>query len=893
MASNATSLNVRLGLIFDEKTLAQVERQLRRSGEKLQRVGQDLTLSLSAPLALFGGAAIKAAGDLESLTLALQSQVGTADKAAAELEKLTKVAESPGLGLEQVVKASVSLQAVGIEADRARTIITALGKANASVAGSAEQFGAVTRQFTQMIAKGKVYQEDLMVIQENLPNISQLMQKAFGAATADDLNRLNIDANKFVDGITRVANELPAVKSGIKNNIENALDATRIALGKVGAAIVTSFDISGKLEAFAKFIGDVAKGFDQLSATTKTAIVSFGAFLIALGPIATTIGNVRIVSSFLIDNWKGLVGASKDVIKWVQLQRTAFLALNTATQAFVGIGIVVAIATLAYNMGLFNRELSAAEKGMKIVNDLTAQATSETAGERAQVEALINILKSETKSREEKITALNTLKDINPEYFGQLSIETASVDNLSKAYQSYSDGIIRAARAKKAEAELTRLDEERTELLKRQAEAQARVARANQDANKSAADGLAVYGRLAESAAAPGALEIINNEVAAIDEQIKRVSELVNTNAEKTNQEKTALEQGKQAEEQRKKAAEAARAAAQAAIEEQKKMRGIYTEVLSDLNKIRQTQSVLGSRDIVEEAQAIESGMKRLIDAGFKPTSNEVQGLRGQLKGLIDNELAQANALFSGNFQPLATLQTPQTVGGATVEPPDFSGILQASDSFNAELLKQQEALLEARKKGFQDLAWEAAYSLDSLFTAFDQRQLQSLEETYAQRIQAAGEDSNKRAQLEAEFEAKREEIQKRGAKRKKALAMAEAAINTAVAITKTYAQFGFPFGLGLAAAQAAVGAVQIAAIAATPFAKGTQYAPGGMALVGEQGPELINLPRGSTVTSNSRTNQLLDSMGGGGTLQGEFTVRGTDLVLVLDRATKKSNRAY
>ncbi|MFO0203325.1 MAG: hypothetical protein ACK528_09375, partial [Alphaproteobacteria bacterium] len=81
MASNATSLNVRLGLIFDEKTLAQVERQLRRSGEKLQRVGQDLTLSLSAPLALFGGAAIKAAGDLESLTLALQSQVGSADKA--------------------------------------------------------------------------------------------------------------------------------------------------------------------------------------------------------------------------------------------------------------------------------------------------------------------------------------------------------------------------------------------------------------------------------------------------------------------------------------------------------------------------------------------------------------------------------------------------------------------------------------------------------------------------------------------------------------------------------------------------------------------------------------------------------------------------------------------
>lgn len=32
-------------------------------------------------------------------------------------------------------------------------------------------------------------------------------------------------------------------------------------------------------------------------------------------------------------------------------------------------------------------------------------------------------------------------------------------------------------------------------------------------------------------------------------------------------------------------------------------------------------------------------------------------------------------------------------------------------------------------------------------------------------------------------------------------------------------------------------------------FATGTNYAPGGMAMVGERGPELVNLPRGSTVT--------------------------------------------
>jgi hypothetical protein len=45
-------------------------------------------------------------------------------------------------------------------------------------------------------------------------------------------------------------------------------------------------------------------------------------------------------------------------------------------------------------------------------------------------------------------------------------------------------------------------------------------------------------------------------------------------------------------------------------------------------------------------------------------------------------------------------------------------------------------------------------------------------------------------------------------------------------------------------------------------FAEGTSYAPGGLAMVGEKGPELINLPRGSQVFSNKQTSNML--MGGG-----------------------------
>jgi hypothetical protein len=47
--------------------------------------------------------------------------------------------------------------------------------------------------------------------------------------------------------------------------------------------------------------------------------------------------------------------------------------------------------------------------------------------------------------------------------------------------------------------------------------------------------------------------------------------------------------------------------------------------------------------------------------------------------------------------------------------------------------------------------------------------------------------------------------------------------------------------------------------------AAGTSYHPGGLALVGEEGPELINLPRSSQVFSHSKTQSLLNGMGSGG----------------------------
>lgn len=53
-------------------------------------------------------------------------------------------------------------------------------------------------------------------------------------------------------------------------------------------------------------------------------------------------------------------------------------------------------------------------------------------------------------------------------------------------------------------------------------------------------------------------------------------------------------------------------------------------------------------------------------------------------------------------------------------------------------------------------------------------------------------------------------------------------------------------------------------------FATGTNFAPGGMAWVGERGPELVNLPRGSQVHTNSQSKQMAGRQGRGGDINVE-----------------------
>ena len=67
-------------------------------------------------------------------------------------------------------------------------------------------------------------------------------------------------------------------------------------------------------------------------------------------------------------------------------------------------------------------------------------------------------------------------------------------------------------------------------------------------------------------------------------------------------------------------------------------------------------------------------------------------------------------------------------------------------------------------------------------------------------------------------------------------------------------------------------------------FANGTDFAPGGMAMVGERGPELVNLPRGSRVIPNHRLGGTVVNLNATYNIDGAAGMSPAQLLAVLDQ---------
>lgn len=170
-----------------------------------------------------------------------------------------------------------------------------------------------------------------------------------------------------------------------------------------------------------------------------------------------------------------------------------------------------------------------------------------------------------------------------------------------------------------------------------------------------------------------------------------------------------------------------------------------------------------------------------------------------------------------------------------------------------------------------------AAMAFDTL-VQYRTLELQQLEHDMAVQIEAAGDNVAERERIEESYQDRLREARRKQAEAQKLATIFNIITNTAMGVSGALALTGIlgPFATVLAATIATLGAAQLAIAIATPipaFAKGTDSAPGGIAIVGEKGREIVQEPSGKTYLTGNKA-ELRDIPEGSKILTNSITER-------------------
>jgi tape measure domain-containing protein len=357
----ASSLIVRIGadLTALQDSLKQAENRLKRFGFKAERIGRDLTTRVSLPIIGIGAAAVSTFAEFDRLEKGLAALSGGAAGGAAAFQRLNAIVldTRTTLDLKTAALGEQRLVGAGLAAAEAERTIKQLGIA-ATVSGSSiDDVGGVIRQFTQIIGKGKIEQEDLNTILDRMPALGALIKEEFGASTAEGIRATGISMEEFSSRITDAieTNEsFQGVQGGLAKSFESFANAVQVGIKPLGEAIAKTLNLEANLAKLGAFIGRASQAFADLNPNVQKFIIFSAAAAAATGPLFLGLGAVARTIPLLASGFGVLLGPVGKLASGIGfLGSTAKLLFSggsigraiVMTKAIKGLQVAIAVLT--------------------------------------------------------------------------------------------------------------------------------------------------------------------------------------------------------------------------------------------------------------------------------------------------------------------------------------------------------------------------------------------------------------------------------------------------------------------------------------------------------------------------------------------------------------------
>jgi tape measure domain-containing protein len=258
------------------KTMGQAMDDAHKKTQRLSGGLKGVGAQLSAIAAGLGvGWGLKAASEIETITIGFEGMLGSAEEADEFVRELQQFAAVTPFEFPGLAKAAQQFLGLGYSTEEAMARVDAIGRALATTGNlSDEAVTRVTRALAQIQGKGKLAAQELNQINENLPNLQRTMVYDVIAEKMD----------KTREQVVKLADEglIPA---------EVALDAIYEVMTELPGAAESFEKSSQTLAGMMSTLKDnlrfaAAEGFKPLAQAIKDTL---GPLLSQLGPLLGTI----------------------------------------------------------------------------------------------------------------------------------------------------------------------------------------------------------------------------------------------------------------------------------------------------------------------------------------------------------------------------------------------------------------------------------------------------------------------------------------------------------------------------------------------------------------------------------------------------------------------------
>lgn len=335
-----------------------------------------------------------------------------------------------GLGAEQTAGVLKGLKLNTLEVQKA------LGTAG----DNADRFRSLMTLSGQAMQDGTSIQNEFNKVNENTAAIWEKIKKVFAEFFTSDTMA------QWFGGLIKLLGWLTGVTSKAGDGVKTFRE--RLAFLVKTIVVCTTAVVSYRAAVF------ITANITKLG-TAQTLLYN------AATKISTALNGIATKKTYLLAAAKAVLTGN---FKSAAAAMRAFNAVAATNPLGALLAVIGAIVTA---MTLFNKKVDENVKLQKRLQEAQREVKEAVESEKNKIQTLVSIIKDETKSRNERLTAMKQLQDIAPDYFKTLDIDKLKTEEGTKAIDAYINALRRKKEAEKKKQIDSELGDEIEEIKKK------------------------------------------------------------------------------------------------------------------------------------------------------------------------------------------------------------------------------------------------------------------------------------------------------------------------------------------------------------------------------------------------------------------------------------------